>query len=184
MASDPRPCVPLVFLSPRPTLPSVAASADAILSSGPGVPFSDFALGVKRFGLTGAAAGMACGRWVHGKAKGIEHWAPVLVPAFLFKLSMHFCQHCLNLTSDHAPSAPESAPSPRYRPPCPLPADALRQASRGKALVVPTNAALSTRFVKLGLYKQPGHIPATAIDAFKTLVHSGVAVKRVRETGS
>ena len=68
---------------------------------------------------------------------------------------------------------------PRFHP-----ADALRQASRGKALVVPTNAALSTRFVKLGLYKQPGHIPATAIDAFKTLVHSGVAVKRVRETGS
>ena len=56
----------------------------------------------------------------------------------------------------------------------------LRRAARGRALVLPTNAALAAGFVPLGLFRQPPSlVPAGAVAALRQLVQTGVAVPRV-----
>lgn len=54
----------------------------------------------------------------------------------------------------------------------------LRRAARGRVLVLPVNAALQTRFVPLGLYKQLTKIPPRAIQELRSLVLTQLAVKR------
>ncbi|KAL4438541.1 hypothetical protein ABPG77_000189 [Micractinium sp. CCAP 211/92] len=54
----------------------------------------------------------------------------------------------------------------------------LRSVSRGKIIMCPTNAALQSRFMKMGLYKRPFEVPASAKQAFRTYIRTMVALNR------
>lgn len=67
-------------------------------------------------------------------------------------------------------------PTPARPPP---PPGLLRSVSRGRALVLPSNHAMQTRFMRTGLYGYRPAVPRAAVNAFRQYVASGVAVRRV-----
>lgn len=85
--------------------------------------------------------------------------------------------HVAGADLGHPSPAPEFPPQPVCAPA--VPAGLLRSVSRGKALVLPSNHAMQTRFMRLGLYGYRRTIPRHAINAFRQYVASGVAVRKV-----
>ena len=55
----------------------------------------------------------------------------------------------------------------------------MRKVAKGKVIVGPSNHALATKFMRMGMYKQPNKIPKKAKVAFRKFVVTGVAVGAV-----